>query len=147
MLDHPAAGWRISRFHARDRAGCIAIFSACVSEFHWLDGHQPPPRAFERSAAGLVTYVARVAQAGPVGFVTLMQASGYVSYLLTDPDWRLCGIGRGLLQVARAAASRPLDLDVDAQNHHARQAYRALGFAEVARGEADGRELVRLRGP
>ena len=57
--------------------------------------------------------------------------TGYVDHLFVDEDWRLCGVGRGLLEVARYEAARPLILDVDMQNVAARRAYEKLGWHVV----------------
>ena len=147
MLDHPAAGWRIRAYEDRDRANCRAVFDACVVEFEWLTRGQPAPQKFRSGSSGLRTLVAEVEPAGAVGFIMFSLPAGYVHYLLVDPDWRLCGIGRGLLDVARETAGGPLYLDTDAENTRARAAYQAFGFTETSTRPAEGRSLVRLVGP
>lgn len=147
MLDHPAAGWRIRAYESRDRAACRSVFQTCVEEFEWLNRGQPAPERFARPSSGLRTYVAEVDPAGPVGFIMFSLPAGYVHYLLVEPDWRFCGIGRALLQVARKAAGGPLYLDTDVENVRARAAYRAFGFSESGTRTDEGRRLVRLVGP
>ena len=67
----------------------------------------------------------------------------YVDHLFVHEDWRFCGIGRGLLHVARAEAGEPLELDVDIQNVQGRKAYLALGWHET--GKRSKRGNIRLR--
>ena len=92
-------------------------------------------------------WVAEEPQAGVVGFLTLRPDSGYVDHLFVAPDWRLCGVGRGLLHVGRDVMGEPLLLDVDAQNSPARKAYEALGWKDFARTGEAGNEQIRLIGP
>ena len=77
-------------------------------------------------------YVAVEPQAGPVGFLTLIDRTTYVDHLFVHPEWRLCGIARGLLEVARQEVGESLTLDVDLKNESARAAYAALGWQEAA---------------
>ena len=86
-------------------------------------------------------------QAGVVGFLTLEQAKAYVPHVFVDRDWRFCGVGSGLLQVARGFIGRPLQLDVDVKNEAAIEAYIALGWKERAKVGRGQREQVRLVGP
>lgn len=143
---HPAAGWQIRPFRpGPDRAGCERVFQACVGEFSWLDTAQSLPAGWSSPGCGLAIHVAEVRQAGLVGFIMFNSETGYVSYLLVERDWRLCGIGRGFLAGARGMTSRALSLDVDRQNGRARAAYEALGFQPVATRTAAGREQIRMR--
>lgn len=145
MDHHRAAGWHLRRFGAiPDRAGCERVFAACVSEFGWMRGPQSLPPGWWREGTGLAIRVAEVREAGIVGFMMLNPQSGYVSYLLVERDWRLCGIGRGLLKAAGQVAGGPLSLDVDRENRFARAAYGALGFREVAAREQGGRHQIRV---
>lgn len=77
-------------------------------------------------------YVAAEAHAGPVGFLTLIDLTTYVDHLFVNPDWRLCGVARGLLETAREDIGESLTLDVDQKNAGARAAYAALGWQEAA---------------
>ena len=65
-----------------------------------------------------------------IGFLTLERKSSYVPHLFVAEDWRLCGVGSGLLEVARDLARAPLSLDVDDQNALAMKAYLAMGWTE-----------------
>ena len=75
-----------------------------------------------------------------VGFLTLEQGKAYVPHVFVDGDWRFCGVGSGLLQVARNFVGRPLKLDVDIQNAAAIEAYTALGWREQAKVGRGSRE-------
>ena len=74
--------------------------------------------------------IAEEGEAGLVGFLTLERDKAYVAHLFVDRDWRFCGVGSGLLDVARHLARAPLQLDVDVQNEGALKAYRAMGWVE-----------------
>lgn len=146
MISHPAAGWRIRAYEDGDRTGCDAVFSDCASEFTWLAEPQSPPAVWYDARRKLVTWVAEVGEDQPeiVGFLMLSGRTAYVNYLLVDIDWRLCGIGQGLIDVARDHAGVPLGLDVDEENVRAIAAYRALGFAPLRKQQDGGRSLLRL---
>ena len=64
-----------------------------------------------------------------------------------DADWRLCGVGSGLLAVARDLARAPLSLDVDVQNEYAMRAYKAMGWVEKVGTNPTRPEQKRLTGP
>jgi GNAT superfamily N-acetyltransferase len=150
MYTHDAAGWSIRPFSQNDRAAVFHIFRRCLKEFPWRGdwrAYQPSLQA-SLMAPLAQKFVAEEPSAGVVGFITLQTQSAYVDHLFVDADWRLCGVGRGLLEVAREAAGRSLSLDVDEDNHRARDAYAALGWRMVAetRLTRHGAQ-VRLIGP
>ncbi|MEM1150122.1 MAG: GNAT family N-acetyltransferase [Pseudomonadota bacterium] len=147
MITHPAAGWRLRPFKEADTADCEYIFGACVSQFTWLPAPQIAPQSWVDTRRKVTTWVAEVGDpddAEVVGFLMLSGRTAYVNYLLVDLDWRFCGIGQGLLDLARDHAGVPLTLDVDEENTRALAAYRALGFAPLRTEKAEGRTLVRL---
>lgn len=146
MLFHPGAGWHIRPFEPDDALECDRVFDTCQREFSWLVRRSAVPRSYNPLGGRWATFVAEVEPVGVIGFIMVDCRSAYVSYILVDPDWRLCGVGRGLLDVARNITGRPLCLDVDAENVRARAAYGAFGFNEMARWKSEGRQLVRLRG-
>lgn len=79
-----------------------------------------------------------------VGFVSLV--GNEVGGLFVDPDHHRTGVGRALLDVARAG--RPhLELAVFEANPGGRRFYAAYGFVEIGRGvdEASGHPELRLR--
>lgn len=146
MITHPAAGWRIRAYEDSDRIACEAVFADCVSEFTWMNAPQTPPGVWQDARRKLVTWVAEVGEEQPevVGFLMLSGRTAYINYILVDVDWRLCGIGQGLIDIARDHAGVPLNLDVDEENTRAIAAYRALGFAPMRTSHQDGRTLIRL---
>ena len=68
-------------------------------------------------------------------------------HLFVAEDWRLCGVGSGLLEVARDLARAPLSLDVDDQNALAMKAYLAMGWTEKVDAPGGRAGQVRLTGP
>ena len=83
-------------------------------------------------------------QAGVIGFLTMRPENAYVDHVFVHRDWRLCGVGRGLLDVAASRAGRRLSLDVDTQNVRARRAYEAMGWREMEHAGARKRDQIRL---
>ena len=91
--------------------------------------------------------IAEEDQAGVIGFLILEPKTPYVSHLFVDPDWRFCGVGAGLLEVARDLVRQPLQLDVDRQNIHAQAAYEAMGWTIVAPAGGRSGDQIRMAGP
>ncbi len=148
MYEHLAAGWSIRPFAPSDRAASFVIFRNCLKEFPWRGDWRAYQPALDTGFNTGRAFVAEEPNAGVIGFITLQMPSAYIDHLFVAADWRLCGVGRGLLEVARAEAGRALTLDVDADNHGARRAYEALGWGLVAdtRQTRHGPQ-VRLIGP
>jgi GNAT superfamily N-acetyltransferase len=148
MYTHPAAGWSIRPFARGDRAACFHIFRTCLKAFPWRGDWRAYGPALDQALAEAQAFVAEEPNAGVVGFLTLQPQTAYIDHLFVAADWRLCGIGRGLLEVAREEAGRTLTLDVDSDNLSARKAYEALGWGTVAdtRQTRHGPQ-VRLIGP
>jgi len=146
MLTHPAAGWRLRLYEESDKAACEQIFADCVRQFTWLAVPKPAPESWVDTRRNVTTWVAEVGEDHPevVGFLMLSGRTAYVNYLLVDLDWRFCGIGQGLLDLARDHSGVPLTLDVDEENVRAIAAYRALGFAPLSTEQSAGRTLIRL---
>lgn len=148
MYKHQGAGWDIRAFDRSDATACYRIFRDCLAHFPWrgdIAGYLP---AFKRALDMDATYVAHEPQAGVIGFITMQPATRYVDHLFVAEDWRLCGVGRGLLSVARTEANGPLRLDVDTQNTAARSAYEALGWRMMAIAQPGNRpQQLRLISP
>lgn len=101
-----------------------------------------------RSLTPLNAWVAEEPDAGVIGFLTVQLPQDYIDHLFVDPDWRFCGVARGLLEVARQSASGALSLDVDTENMGARRAYEALGWEVVAStGSTSKARQMRLVSP
>ncbi|KCZ50592.1 GNAT family N-acetyltransferase [Hyphomonas pacifica] len=147
MYTHPAAGWRIRPFSRRDYRPCYQLLRDCLTEFPWRSPAAPYLRKLFNSLPSARAWVAEEPNAGVVGFLTLRPEVCYIDHLFVARDWRLCGVGRGLLDVARQETGRPLSLDVDMQNVNARKAYEALGWKVGARTGSAKAEQIRLIGP
>ena len=143
MLTHPAAGWRIRPYRHVDAPRCRRIFEECLADFVWRGQPEPYLHALADSLHRARSWVAEEAQAGVVGFLTMLRDRPYVDHLFVQHDWRFCGVGRGLLETARTEAGEPLELDVDEQNVRGRKAYLAMGWWET--GKRNRRGSVRMR--
>ena len=147
MYTHAGAGWSIRPFTRNDRIACLHIFRDSVRAFPWRGDWQAYLPVLQNAFASARVLVAQEPSAGVIGFLTFKMATGYVDHLFVHDDWRLCGVGRGLLEVARQETGTPLSLDVDMQNVSARKAYEALGWnvgAKTGKAKAD---QIRLIGP
>ena len=147
MYTHPAAGWHIRPFERRDYRPCYKLFRDCLREFPWRGAATPYLRQLFNSLPTARAWIAEEPNAGVIGFLTLRPDSGYIDHLFIDADWRLCGVARGLLEVARGQMAMPLSLDVDVQNTAARRAYEALGWKIVARAGKAKADQIRLISP
>ncbi len=147
LLTHPAAGWSVRHWRRDDYPQIEAIFSDCLTAFPWRGAARDEILRLRQTLSLNVAFVAEETQAGIVGFLTLEQGKAYVPHVFVDRDWRFCGVGSGLLQVARKFVGQPLQLDVDVQNEAAIEAYLALGWRESAKVGGGQREQVRLVGP
>jgi GNAT superfamily N-acetyltransferase len=132
MYKHAGAGWSIRPFQAADAGPCLSIFRDCLTSMPWRIRNRGQYMVLRRALGPNNAWVAEEPDAGVIGFLTLQLPQDYIDHLFVDPDWRFCGVARGLLEVARQAATGPLSLDVDAENMGARRAYEALGWQVVA---------------
>lgn len=148
MYKHAGAGWSIRPFEAADAGVCLSIFRDCLSDMPWRVRNRAQYMILRRALSAQNAWVAEEPDAGIVGFLTLQPPQDYVDHLFVDPDWRFCGVARGLLEVARQNASGALSLDVDSENMGARRAYEALGWQVVASTGATGKaRQMRLVSP
>ena len=147
LYSHPGAGWSVRHWRREDYPQIEVIFRDCLKAFPWRRAERDEIIRLRQALSANVAFVAEEKRAGVVGFLTLEQGKAYVPHVFVDRDWRLCGVGSGLLQVARNFVGRPLQLDVDIQNEAAIEAYTALGWRERARVGRDRNEQVRLVGP
>lgn len=140
---HPAAGWRIRQYRHVDAPRCRRIFEEAMATFVWRGQPEPYLHALADSLHRARSWVAAEPRAGVVGFLTMLNDKPYVDHLFVQEQWRFCGVGSGLLSVARDVAGEPLELDVDEQNIKGRRAYSAMGWTET--GRSSGRRNIRLR--
>lgn len=147
LRSHPNAGWSIRLAGPDDRQAIERVFLDCLQDFPWRGSPVQQLRWMRQTSLAADTYVAEEPRAGVVGFLTLEDFNAYIPHLFVDLDWRFCGIGTSLLDVARSAAGKPLKLDVDRLNVKARAAYRSMGWKEIAHAGARKNDQVRLLGP
>jgi GNAT superfamily N-acetyltransferase len=148
MYKHAGAGWSIRPFGAADGGACLAIFRDCLTGMPWRVRNRGQYMILRRALGPQNAWVAEEPEAGIIGFLSLQLPQDYIDHLFVDPDWRFCGVARGLLEVARQGAAGTLSLDVDAENLGARRAYEALGWQEVAStGSAGKARQMRLVSP
>ncbi|MEQ8557364.1 MAG: GNAT family N-acetyltransferase [Henriciella sp.] len=146
-MSHRAAGWKIRLRMQSDNSGIETVFRDCLTAFPWR-GQQTEEIIRLRHAISLSDcLVAHELSAGLIGFLVLERKKAYVSHLFVNPDWRLCGVGSGLLGVARDMARAPLQLDVDTQNETAVRAYKAMGWIEKVGPDPNRAGQRRLSGP
>ena len=98
MYQHAGAGWSIRPFTAADAGPCLAIFRECLTQMPWRIRNRDQYMILRRSLTPLNAWVATEPDAGVIGFLTLQLAQDYIDHLFVDPDWRLCGVARGLLR-------------------------------------------------
>ena len=146
LYSHPGAGWSVRHWRRGDYPQIEVIFRDCLKAFPWRRAERDEIIRLRQSLSANVAFVAEEKRAGVVGFLPLEHGQAYVPHVVVDRDWRLCGVGSGLLQVARNFVGRPLQLDVDVQNEAAIEAYTALGWRERARVGRDRNEQVSLVG-
>ena len=147
LLSHPAAGWSIRRAARTDWARVETLFVRCLKDFPWRRSQTDELIRFRQTVLAAEIFVAEEPRAGLVGFVTLEGLTAYVPHLFVDADWRYCGIGRGLLDVAREQVGQPLKLDVDRQNERALAAYMAMGWTVPATAGRRPGDQIRLVSP
>ena len=147
LLTHPGAGWSVRHWRREDYPRIEVIFKDCLKGFPWRGPERDEIMRLRQTLSANIAFVAVEKQAGVVGFLTLEQGKAYVPHVFVDLDWRLCGVGSGLLQVARKFVGRPLQLDVDIQNESAIEASTALGWRERAKVGRGRNDQVRLIGP
>jgi putative acetyltransferase len=129
---------RIRPARADDAARLLEVWEAAVRATHHFLSEQDV--AFYRGVVRdnyLPTadlHVAVEEPDRPVGFLGLYESD--IEALFVDPDLHGRGVGRALLQHARAL--RPdLTVSVNEQNARARGFYEAMGFRAVGRSETD----------
>jgi len=147
LLSHPGAGWHVRAARRSDQSDIEDIFATCLKAFPWRGSLADELIRLRRTAQSCLFFVAEEPKAGVIGFLTLEKPKAYIPHLFVVPDWRLCGIGQGLLSVARSKAGQPLRLDVDGKNANAIKAYHSMGWTEFTRLSSGFNEQLRLISP
>ena len=147
LLSHPGAGWSIRRAHSGDRADVESIFKTCLAAFPWRNSAPAEIARLRQTLLAADLFVAVESRSGVIGFVSVEIHNAYIPHLFVDEDWRFCGVGAGLLEVARDIVRGPLQLDVDIQNTAARAAYERLGWTVVTPAGGRRGDQIRLVGP
>jgi len=143
--NNPAAGWGIRLFKSGDAVGMKRVFEGCLRDFPWRGSILSEWRNLKASAKGSDILVAEEPSAGIVGFMVIDFSKSYISHVFVDIDWRLCGIGRAFLDIARETTGKSLALDVDEDNTAAQHAYKALGWQVVAPAKSEGAGYRQIR--
>ncbi len=129
---------RIRLSTVEDTAPLAAIWRASVGATHDFlsesDFRAIDTLVSEHYLPATRVWVALDAQGRPRGFMGLSGA--HVDALFIDPDSRGQGVGRRLLDHARALCG-PLAVDVNEQNTQAVGFYRHMGFAVTGRSPHD----------
>lgn len=147
LMTHRAAGWKIRLRMSSDNQGIEALFDDCLQDFPWRSSGSEETIRMRKALASSDCLIAHEAKAGVVGFLILERPKAYVSHLFVHRNWRFCGVGGGLLDVARDMARSPLQLDVDIQNEPAMRAYKAMGWIEKVGAVTPRGGQRRLAGP
>lgn len=147
LLLHQGAGWKIRPYARADNVSVETLFLDCLDAFPWRSGPVDELIRLRQTLRLSRCIVAEEPHAGVIGFLTLERKSSYVPHLFVAEDWRLCGVGSGLLEVARDLARAPLSLDVDDQNALAMKAYLAMGWTEKVDTSGTRQGQRRLSGP
>jgi GNAT superfamily N-acetyltransferase len=143
MLRHSSAGWEIRPHTRDDHPDIVRIFADCLFEFPRRDRAQEA-RSLHYVLRNSSILVATEENAGLIGFLAMQAEAAYVSHLFVSKDWRLCGVGSGLLEIGRGVAGSPLCLDVDLDNHAARAMYARTGWVETVNHGRPGENQTRL---
>jgi ribosomal protein S18 acetylase RimI-like enzyme len=128
-----------------DLAPCGRLFAVAQQE---IEPRVPPwrPGDFAEQVRGEELLVAHSA-GEVVGFLSLWRPDAFVHFLHVAPTWRRRGVGRRLLEAARAETDRPLELKCLTGNARALAFYRRLGWLAVNRSDDPPAPYVRLRQP
>lgn len=131
LLTHRSAGWEIRPHSRDDREGIRRVYDICLHQYPWQFAPNTNPDALDYALSYTSALVATVRQTGIVGFMILNSETGFVSHLFVEPDWRLCGVGSGLLEVGKVLTPRPLQQQLDVRNRSGRAACAAMGWTEL----------------
>ena len=134
-----------------DAPACAAILNAWIDETPWMP-RVHPHEDVERHYREFVFQKRKVTMAedgGPVGYLALDAEEGFITSFFLKSDARGAGVGKRLLDDAKARAEM-LQLWTFVANEGARRFYEREGFREAERTDGDNEENlpdIRLRWP
>ena len=130
----------IAPANLEDAAACSAVLHAWIMETPWFPNHAPESASEQAMRNRIESGTVLVARhgAGVDGFVAF--GDGYLDCLYLMPSVRGRGLGKALLERAKAANPEGLSLWVLAQNRDARRFYRREGFVETDQGDGSDNE-------
>jgi ribosomal protein S18 acetylase RimI-like enzyme len=147
-LHHKGAGWTIRNWEPDDSQAIMNLFTDCLKDFPWRGDPLTYQRQLMLDAVRCPVFVAVEPKAGLIGFMIVDLSAGYISHLFVDRNWRLCGIGRDMLALAKRNGRAQLKLDVDVQNKAARAAYEKLGWQVLVDAKPPrGDQQIRMISP
>jgi len=130
----------IERATREDAAACSAILHEWIYENPWFPNHAPES-ASEQSMRSRIendtVYVAKN-RGETGGFISY--SKGYIDCLYLTPEVRNHGLGKRLLERAKAECPEGLSLWVLDENTDALRFYAREGFCETARGDGSDNE-------
>lgn len=126
-------GWRIRPAVPEDAAACAAVFNDWVDATGWMPRMHPADDVERHYREHVLAVCAvTVAETGgrAVGFLAL-DPEGLVGGLYLAPEARGRGVGKALMDVAKAGRPEGLTLWTFVANAGARRFYAREGFVEV----------------
>lgn len=147
LKTHIGAGWTIRPHSREDREGISHVHRICLKDFPYSLSARQDPDALEYALRYTTALVAEEPTAGVIGFIILNTENAFVSHLFVLPDWRFCGVGSGLLDVARVLTTKPLRQELDARNAQGRSALSAMGWTELVAQPGTPDWQIRLIAP
>lgn len=126
-----------------DAPACAAILNAWIDETPWMPRVHSHENV-ERHYRDFVFKNRKVTVAGddaPVGYLAVDEEEGFITSFFLKADARGTGIGRRLLECAKAKADQ-LQLWTFVENRGARRFYEREGFTEIERSDGDNEESL-----
>lgn len=131
----------IERAKLEDAAACSAILHEWIYENPWFPNHAPESASEQAMQSRIKNDTVFVVRNGAETNGFLAFSKGYLDCLYLTPEARNKGLGRRLLDYAKAENPAEIALWVLAQNEDALRFYAREGFVETARGDgADNEE-------
>jgi len=134
-----------------DLAGCAAVVNGWIDETGWIPRVKTPAEIEAYFTPDLLDrrLILVADEGGRVGGYLSLASEGYVGAVYLRAGLRGRGVGRALIEAAKARHPGGLELEVFEVNADARRFYAREGFAEMAgrrRTDTDeGLPVLRLR--